>query len=204
MESQLPPKNEKETDMAVLFTFPKFSASSSFVLAVLLFCISSATITEGKLNIGKKLTRGLVAEVCIQTRNPNFCLDMLENDPRTEYFDLFGLASIALNHAFVSATDAQTYNRNLFDSAPPELKRRYQMCDLLYQVILDDLRFAGEELDDGKYGTAKGHANDIGVRVDHCENVFTDEPKMQSPLAEKNQNLGDITDILVCAINRIL
>ncbi|XP_026460041.1 pectinesterase inhibitor-like [Papaver somniferum] len=178
MGLQLSPKNEKETDldMAASITFPKFPASSSIVLLVLLFCISSAAVTEGKLNISKKLTRGLVTEVCAQTRNPNFCLDMLENDPRTEYSDLFGLTSIALNHAFISVADALNYNRNLFDSAPPELKLRYHMCDLLYQLLTDDLTLAGQSLEDGKYGTAEEHAVTSSMRIDACESVFNDEP----------------------------
>ncbi|OVA16682.1 Pectinesterase inhibitor domain [Macleaya cordata] len=176
------------------------------VLLVFLFISSSTTTTAAgarELRINVKVTKSFVYEVCSQTRNINFCVDVLRSDPRTETSDLFGLGSIANNLAIINATDTQNYITDLFNNATLDQKDHFHMCSLDYQFIISDFKQAADKMRHSDYKETNTLAIDAINRASDCENVFLSPPVIQSPLTQRNKNLGDLADILAAVSKRL-
>ncbi|KAK6148474.1 hypothetical protein DH2020_019386 [Rehmannia glutinosa] len=144
----------------------------------------------------------LLEEVCHQTHDPPFCLNILGSDPRTKNAGLPELAGITIDLGSYSATGTKVKIHSLLLSGKfPQLKTRLTVCDENYAHAISELREAAVRLKHGEYIDLNVDGGLAGQDGHDCEEAFKEPPAYRSPLTHENYRLERFGEIITIIAN---
>ncbi|KAK6123452.1 hypothetical protein DH2020_042804 [Rehmannia glutinosa] len=171
--------------------------SSSYVYMIL----NLVLLISGKLFVSATL----LEDVCRQTHDQAFCLNVLGSDPRTQNADLVNLGLITIDLGSYSATGTKIKIHSLLLSEKdPLLKSRFVMCDEYYEDAIAYLRDAADYLKRGEYSDIAGFGGVAYNDAYECENAFKKPPGFKSPLTDENYRLEQFCEIITIIGNMLL
>ncbi|GAV71660.1 PMEI domain-containing protein [Cephalotus follicularis] len=171
-----------------------FESSSLVAPIILLFLLVTPS----------SCAKNLIAEICPQTRNPSFCVGLLNSTPGAATADLMGLAKITISLAHNSASRTYDQIRSLVKQASnPQLKQHYKSCTEYYSESLSDLDQAREYLASGDYDGVNIQASSVMTYTDDCDEEINKPPTEPSGVSKKNQELTNICGIILVIANEL-
>ncbi|GLU16706.1 hypothetical protein SLE2022_331240 [Rubroshorea leprosula] len=172
-----------------------------FLAFPLFFCTSSVLFLRCNA-----VTETMINDICKQTEDPGFCVNILRSDPRTDGArDMHGLAliSISLTSILVQET---------LDKIPDILKgindtvgeQRMSVCNSDYVGALAKFRDAFSSTDKRSYGDSINSIRDGTNLVIDCQNIYRrNDPIAESPLAAENMKVFKLSGIMLTIISSL-
>ncbi|KAK6117977.1 hypothetical protein DH2020_048277 [Rehmannia glutinosa] len=163
-----------------------------------IYLLNLVLLISGKLCASDNLLK----DVCRQTQDEAFCMNVLGSDPRTRDARLFQLGQITIDLGAYSATGTKVKIHSLFLSEKdPELKIRLSVCDENYDDAIDSLREAVDDLEHGEYTDLKLEGGSVYGDAYDCEDAFKKPPAYTSPLTDENYRLQRFGEIIIIIAN---
>ncbi|KAL0346235.1 UNVERIFIED_CONTAM: hypothetical protein Sradi_4454800 [Sesamum radiatum] len=139
--------------------------------------------------------------ICKQTKNPNFCFDVLGPYSSASLQDL---ARIVINTNLASATSTSSKIESLLPTTTdPNLKVVYSLCSNYYSAAISALNAAEDKLKSGEYGDLNSAASTVSRDAAACQQTFSIAPSQPIPIAADNNELDLLSNIFV-VVSRIL
>ncbi|OVA16685.1 Pectinesterase inhibitor domain [Macleaya cordata] len=183
---------------------PSYSSSTLVVYSVSLVFLLMISVNKAAAATNIDASNA-TAKVCADTKNPPLCIEILNNDQRTASgADVLLIATVTTNLSQINATDTQNYITTLLKSvtAPSAQIIHLKTCSLSFEIVVPNLNLIANILQSGgDYKRAHQLATDAMSHVADCENGFSSPPAIQSPLTDRNNNLGSLVDIVISATN---
>ncbi|XP_057423673.1 pectinesterase inhibitor 1-like [Lotus japonicus] len=153
-----------------------FKVFSSLVLGFLLFVASSHAANKV---VG-------VGELCKQTKNPSFCLGLLNSNPGGK--DLVSLGQYTIDVVRANATNTITLLKSLVAKSgrDPKANAHYKKCLEHFESdegVLGDIQDTQEALKSGDYLGVNVHASALLDEVDDC---ISGESPGESPFPDRS------------------
>nr|KYP56013.1 Pectinesterase inhibitor 1 [Cajanus cajan] len=168
---------------------------SPFVLVFFLFTTSSYAISPGEINA-----------ICKQTRNPSFCVTLLNSKPSANFVTL---AQYTINVAHDKVIDTINLINSLIKSADnSETKDHYTLClvHFSFEGALGQVLYTQEMLKKGDYEGVNVGASGILTNVDDC--ILGDspsDPRFPDPsMLPKYADVVDSIADIILSISRYL
>ncbi|KAK2973993.1 hypothetical protein RJ640_022716 [Escallonia rubra] len=140
----------------------------------------------------------LIATVCRQTPNPDFCTSILKSDPRTGTANINDLMLISIDLASFNATATRVKIHSLLlGTTDPGLTEHLNDCANDYGSVVAFLDQAVQYLKSGDYGEVEIQGTSTYTLADDCEDSFSIKPAYQSPLTTDNYNMKNLGFIIV-------
>ncbi|KAK6148469.1 hypothetical protein DH2020_019381 [Rehmannia glutinosa] len=144
----------------------------------------------------------LLKEVCRQTQDEAFCMNILGSDPRTPDAGLFELGLITIDLGAYSATGTKVMIHSLLLSEKdPELKIRLTVCDENYEDAIYSLREAEGHLKRAEFTALNLEGGSAYVDAYDCEDAFNEPPAYRSPITDENYHLERFSEIITIIAN---
>lgn len=140
----------------------------------------------------------LVSTTCSQTPFSDTCLTSLWSDPRSQNFDVKGLATIALEKSIDKATETKAHIDYLTKLHNPN-QTEYEFkclkeCMVEYSEALDNLQESYLALTTSSFDKVNYDVAAAMSDAETCENGYEDEQLLQnpSPLNERNRIFSEL------------
>ncbi|KAF3633075.1 putative zinc finger A20 and AN1 domain-containing stress-associated protein 8-like isoform X2 [Capsicum annuum] len=171
------------------------TTSSSSFLSTLVLCLIVAFLMT-------PTTSNPLAKVCIKSKNPRFCLQVLGLNPHLSPYEL---TLEAINLAMASASGTTKKIHTFLDQTKDDnLKVIYNSCLNFYQSVIDTLTSTEEHfLKEGQYYGVNVAGNIAQLDSFQCETAFQSiiGYAYESTLTKDNENLRIFGSIVVSAID---
>ncbi|KAK6786105.1 hypothetical protein RDI58_014630 [Solanum bulbocastanum] len=171
-----------------------FSSSSPFGLTLVLCLIVSFFVTPS--------TSNHLSYVCIKSKSPRFCLQVLGLNPHRSTYELTREAiNLTLANAFETTEKIHIFINQTNDQ---NLKKIYEYCLSFYQDIIRNLKDAEEHfLKEGPNFGVSAAGNIAQLHSYQCEIAFQRNVGYiyDSPLIKDTKNLVIFGSIVVSAVN---
>ncbi|OAY58496.1 pectinesterase inhibitor [Manihot esculenta] len=132
----------------------------------------------------------LLKELCTNSKNPDFCMETFNADPRTSSAtDVLGLAKIGLDLAAKNARETRDHMQELSASATtePQAKPALNQCVELYNYVAAIFRNANVEVENGDYEKANYDTLTAANYVGNCEKSLANAKANIQSVADKIQ-----------------
>ena len=156
---------------------------------------------------------GLIESTCKRTPHYELCVSTLESNPESSGSgaDLRGLAHAMVDTVLSKATETLEFIRALLKEQQPDtdLEKPLALCAELYiPVVKYSLPQAIEALIGGHFGFANYGISDAAKQANACDKSFAkasgSASASESPLAEKNALLTDLSEVAAAIISVLL
>lgn len=131
--------------------------------------------------------------ICKNTKNPNFCLQILGPHPNSS---LQELDQIVIEAAISSVTKTTSKIQSLLsETKDPNLRIVYSLCSNYYSAAASALNAANEKLKSGEYRELNTAASIVSKDASSCQKTFSIAPSQPIPIASDNNYLDLITNV---------
>ncbi|GAV76007.1 PMEI domain-containing protein, partial [Cephalotus follicularis] len=178
----------------------KKTMSSFFLPSIVLVLFLCIALSHARLY--SKISSSVLNNICFRTQNPKFCLGVLTSTPNVNTTDLPGLAKISIGIANASASNTKSFiSRLIKTTSGPKLKGRYMSCFENYDDAIDDLEQAQQYLSSSDYLGVSVAASGAMDQAGDCNDDFKQPPAAPALLIQRNQVLGNLSDIILVISN---
>ncbi|XP_019425125.1 PREDICTED: cell wall / vacuolar inhibitor of fructosidase 2-like [Lupinus angustifolius] len=141
------------------------------------------------------LNNKLVDDVCAKTSDYSFCIKSLYSDSRTATADRVVLAYVALDLAYLDATNTSEYIEKLIgQTTSPGDRANLEDCAADYEKAESKLAIAHNDLDSETYNALADYASNASLAVEHCQGIIKGTyPKLHS----RNHDFKGLCEIFI-------
>uniref|UniRef100_A0A7N0U3I3 Pectinesterase inhibitor domain-containing protein n=1 Tax=Kalanchoe fedtschenkoi TaxID=63787 RepID=A0A7N0U3I3_KALFE len=179
------------------------SFSYLFTILLISFVTAAFAASSEDPTFSVKISAQDVDKICSGVPDKNYCLGVLNSDPRAKTADFKGVAGILVQKAYF---DASTNNNKLAwlvrGEKNEQLKRRYITLSNFHGVIL------------GRLVDAKGNLNDANniylqteaalAKIYSCEDLFLyPAPAEPTDLPKRIKELENVANMILAVVNLI-
>ncbi|KAG8660691.1 pectinesterase inhibitor-like [Manihot esculenta] len=140
----------------------------------------------------------LLKELCVNSKNPNFCMETFNADPRTSSAnDILSLAKIGLDLATKDSLKTRDHIQELSASkmTEPQFKPALNLCVESYNGIAASFRSAYGEVEEGEYETANYDTLIAADDAGNCNKSLANAKARIQSVADKIQVTRYFSDI---------
>ncbi|KAL6586786.1 hypothetical protein OROMI_001774 [Orobanche minor] len=133
-----------------------------------------------------------------------YCLSSLQALPISQLVNLSGLGVVAMELVEENATATTETIQAMLDSGAsgddPFVEDSLEVCQEMYLGAIQAVEEAVNAFQTENYEAANKYMEAVQKVADTCEAEFQEDSGKESPLAEENTNLKELSSIVLCII----
>ncbi|GLT38099.1 hypothetical protein SLA2020_123660 [Shorea laevis] len=171
-----------------------------FLAFPLFFCTSSVLFLRCNA-----VTEAMLNDICKQTEDPDFCINILRSDPRTDGADMHGLALISISLTSTLVQDTLNKIPDILKGINDTVgEQRMWVCNSDYVGALAKFGDAFSSTSKRSYGDSINSIRDGTNSVIDCQNIYRrNDPIAESPLAAENMEVFKLSGIMLTIISSL-
>lgn len=139
--------------------------------------------------------------ICSQTKNPNFCYNLLNPHAND---DLQQLNQFVIDATAASASKTSSKIQSLLSqTTDPNLKVVYSFCANYYSAAMSALSAAAAQLQSRDYRDVKAAADIVARDAASCKQAFAFAPSQPIAIAGDNDELDLLSNVFVVASGKL-
>ena len=147
-------------------------------------------------------TERLIQDICHRVDNFQFCNATMKANLPADIGDLAKLSiSVALDYATNTKGYAEELRRHATDKA---LKFYLTICSNAYGVVKDSFTAAEKQFGKADFAGAEESEKKAVQPIKDCDFIFTRPPQRSNPLQERNEQMREIIQTAITALQSFL